>query len=76
MFQVGPTQDSLFNDLKTEAAINRHGLTLEGKIKVINDVQEVLASVQDAVVRTLYIKQLSERLDIEETARHPAGDIC
>jgi DNA primase len=51
-----------------EAAINRHGLTLEGKIKVINDVQEVLASVQDSVVRTLYIKQLSERLDIEESA--------
>jgi DNA primase len=51
-----------------EAAINRHGLTLEGKIKVINEVQEVLASVQDSVVRTLYIKQLSERLDIEESA--------
>ncbi|WP_161807145.1 DNA primase [Desulfatitalea tepidiphila] len=51
-----------------EAAIKRHGLTLEGKIRVINDVQEVLASVQDAVVRTLYIKQLSERLDIDETA--------
>ena len=51
-----------------EAAITKHGLSLEGKIKVINDVQEVMASIQDGVVRALHIKQLSERLDIDESA--------
>lgn len=51
-----------------EAAIVKHGLSLEGKIRVINDVKDVMASIQDVVARTLHIKQLSERLDIEESA--------
>ena len=51
-----------------EAAIVKHGLSLEGKIRIINDVKDVMASIQDVVARTLHIKQLSERLDIEESA--------
>ena len=51
-----------------EAAIEKHGLSLEGKIRVINDVRDVMASIQDNVARTLHIKQLAERLDIEESA--------
>ncbi len=49
-------------------AINTHGLSLEGKIKVVAEVQESLAAVQDSVARALYIKQLSERLQIDEGA--------
>jgi DNA primase len=51
-----------------DAAINAHGLTLEGKIKVVAEVQGPLASVQDGLARTLYIKQLAERLAIDEAA--------
>ncbi len=51
-----------------DAAIQKHGLTLEGKIKVVSELQEPLAAVQDNIARTLYIKQLAERLDIDETA--------
>jgi DNA primase len=51
-----------------EAAINAHGLSLEGKIKVIAEVRGSLASVQDNLARTLYIKQLAERLGIDEAA--------
>jgi len=51
-----------------DAAINRHGLSLEGKIKVVAEVQGALASVQDNLARSLYIKQLAERLGIDEAA--------
>ena len=51
-----------------ESAIEQHGLTLEGKVKVVAEVQEPLAAVQDSIARTLNIKQLAERLDIDETA--------
>jgi DNA primase len=49
-------------------AIQAHGLSLEGKIKVVVEVQESLAAVQDSVARALYIKQLAERLQIDEGA--------
>jgi DNA primase len=51
-----------------EAAINAHGLSLEGKIKVVAEVQGSLAAVQDNLARALYIKQLAERLNIDESA--------
>lgn len=49
-----------------DSAIQRHGLTLEGKVKVVAEVQEPLSAVQDSIARTLNIKQLAERLDIDE----------
>jgi len=51
-----------------DSAIQQHGLTLEGKVKVVSEVQESLAAVQDTIARALYIKQLAERLAIDETA--------
>ncbi|MFZ1984412.1 MAG: DNA primase [Desulfatitalea sp.] len=51
-----------------DTAISTHGLSLEGKIKVVAEVQESLASVQDSVARSLYIQQLAERLNIDESA--------
>jgi DNA primase len=51
-----------------DSAIQQHGLTLEGKIKVVAEIQEPLAAVQDSVARALNIKQLAERLGIDETA--------
>ena len=51
-----------------EMAVSVHGLSLEGKIKVVDEVQGSLAAVQDSVARALYVKQLAERLDIDETA--------
>lgn len=51
-----------------DAAVDTHGLSLEGKIKVVNEVLGALASVQDSLARGLYIKQLAERLGIDEAA--------
>jgi DNA primase len=51
-----------------DSAIQQHGLTLEGRVKVVSELQDPLAAVQDSIARALYIKQLAERLDIDETA--------
>ncbi len=51
-----------------ESAIQRFGFSIEGKVRVVAALQEPLAAVQDTIARSLYIKQLAERLDIDETA--------
>lgn len=51
-----------------DSAIQRYGMSLEGKVKVVSAMQESLAHVQDNIARSLYIKQLAERLDIDEAA--------
>ena len=51
-----------------DSAVQQFGLTLEGKVKVVSALQEPLAAVQDSVARALHIKQLAERLDVDETA--------
>lgn len=51
----------------TESAIQKYGLSLEGKVKVVAALQKPLAAMNDSVARSLYIKQLSERLDIDES---------
>lgn len=51
-----------------DCAANKHGLTTEGKIRIIADLQDALAAVNDPVAQALYIKQLAERIDIAEGA--------
>jgi DNA primase len=51
-----------------DTAIKRHGLSLEGKVKVVSALHGPLSCIQDTIARSLYIKQLAERLDIDETA--------
>ena len=50
------------------SAIKKHGLSIEGKIRVISEMKGPLASINDKVARSLYIKELAERLNIDETA--------
>jgi DNA primase len=49
-----------------DQSISKHGLSTEGKIRVIADLQRPLAAINDAVARSLYVKQLAERIGIEE----------
>jgi len=49
-------------------SIDKHGLSVEGKIRVLSEVREALVSIDDSVARSLYIKDFSERIGIEETA--------
>ncbi len=51
-----------------ESAVKKHGLSVEGKIRVIADMEESLAAVDDGVARTVYIKALAERVGVDEGA--------
>ena len=49
-----------------DQAIGKYGLTTEGKIRVIAELQQPLANINDKVARSLYIKQLAERIGVDE----------
>jgi DNA primase len=49
-----------------DAAVNRHGLSNEGKIRIVQDLKGPLGAVSDKVARSLYIKELAERIGIDE----------
>lgn len=50
------------------SAVEKHGLTLEGKVQIVSVLQKPLAALKDTIARSLYIQQLAERLGIDETA--------
>ena len=49
-------------------AVKMHGLSTEGKIHIISDMKVPLAAINDNVARSLYVKELAERIGIDETA--------
>lgn len=49
-----------------EQSISMHGLSTEGKIRIVTDLRRPLAAINDNVARSLYIKQLAERIGLEE----------
>jgi DNA primase len=51
-----------------ESAVETHGLSIEGKIRILNDMMQPLISIQDRVAASLYIRSLSERIGIDEAA--------
>ena len=51
-----------------ESAIKKHGLSLEGRVRVIESLKGPLGSLVDGVSRSVYIRDLAERLDIDESA--------
>ncbi|CAB1059619.1 DNA primase DnaG [Olavius sp. associated proteobacterium Delta 1] len=51
-----------------DCAVRKHGLTTEGKIRVISELQAPLAVINDQIAQAIYIQQLAERLGIAESA--------
>ena len=49
-------------------AIDKHGLSTEGKVHIIKEMQAPLAAINDRVAQALYIQQLAERIGISENA--------
>jgi DNA primase len=66
-FDIGKSAKSLISFL-IDTLIDKYGLTVEGKIRVISEMRETLSSIDDGVARSLYIKELSERVGIQENA--------
>ncbi len=48
------------------SAVKKHGLSTEGKIKIVADVKSSIAAVNDYVARGLYVKELAEVAGINE----------
>ena len=51
-----------------DCAVKKHGLSTEGKIHIISDMKVSLSAIKDNVARSLYVKELAERIDIDEKA--------
>ena len=75
MFEFGPeafleaaTKSPGIITFLMNRAVDKHGLSTEGKIRVISELQQPLAAINDRVAQALYIKQLAERIGIAETA--------
>ncbi|MCF6249181.1 MAG: DNA primase [Desulfobacula sp.] len=51
-----------------QVAIETHGMSVEGRINILNDMKQPLTLIDDSAVRSLYVKELSETLQIDEKA--------
>ncbi|MDF1591328.1 MAG: DNA primase [Desulfobacterales bacterium] len=51
-----------------DSAVAKHDLTIDGKLRIIAELQRPLAAIQDSVDRSLYVKELAERIGIDEGA--------
>lgn len=51
-----------------DRAVGTHGLTNEGRIRILTDLAEPLAAIADPVARSLYIREVAERTAVDEAA--------
>ena len=51
-----------------DIAVKKHGLSLEGKLRVVQEMEEPLSSLTDTVVRSSVFREISERTGIDESA--------
>ena len=51
-----------------DTAIATHGTGIEGKVRIVSELIEPLAAISDGIRQSLYIKEISERLGIQEQA--------
>ncbi len=50
-----------------EMAVDKHGLNIDGKVRIVNDLKPAILAIGDPVARSLRIKQLAERLGVDES---------
>jgi DNA primase len=51
-----------------ESAVERFGLSPEGKVRIVSSLRDPLAELEDNVARSIYVRELAERLNIDESA--------
>jgi DNA primase len=51
-----------------DEAVRRNGLSVEGKVRITEELKPILAAVEDQVARSLYIQELSERIGVDPAA--------
>ncbi|MBI9090021.1 MAG: DNA primase [Desulfobacterium sp.] len=55
-------------DFLTETAVTKFGSSVEGRISILDEMKGHLASVEDSAARSLYVRELAQRLGIDEAA--------
>lgn len=50
-----------------KSAVEKHGLSIDGKVRVVNDLKSAILAIGDPVSRSLRVKQLAERIGVDET---------
>ncbi|MFZ0727970.1 MAG: DNA primase [Desulfobacterales bacterium] len=51
-----------------ESAIKENGLSVEGRVRIVSKLKGPLNAVSDSVARSLYVRMVAERLEIDERA--------
>jgi DNA primase len=50
-----------------ESAVEKHGLIIDGKVRIVNDLKSAMLAIGDPVARSLRVKHLAERIGVDET---------
>jgi DNA primase len=50
-----------------ESAVDKHGLSIDGKVRIVNDLKAAILSIDDPIARSLRVKHLAERIGVDET---------
>jgi DNA primase len=50
-----------------EAAVEKYGLSIDGKVRIVNDLKSAMLAIDDPVARSLQVKYLAERIDVKES---------
>jgi DNA primase len=50
-----------------ESAVTKYGLSIDGKVRIVNDLKPAILATADPVARSLRVKQLAERIGVDET---------
>jgi DNA primase len=52
-------------DFLMESAILQHGLSIEGKIRILSEISDPLSQISDSVIRSMYIRHIAERINVD-----------
>lgn len=50
------------------SAVQKHGLSPQGKVRIVEALKEPLSLLVDSVSRAVYVKDVAERVDVDEAA--------
>jgi len=51
-----------------DASIKKHGLSIEGKIRIIEELAGTLSTLDNRTARSLYVKNIAESINVDESA--------
>jgi DNA primase len=49
-----------------DTAVRRHGTSVEGRLRVLKDLESPLAAIDDRAKQALYVRELADRLGLDE----------